>query len=547
MISPQTVSPEINATESRQGTAIAEYDYSPEESGGYEADESAFAKILSSLLKNNQDEVPVSGNVGPERPGSNRFSPETSGPTGKRVGRKELLEKIGSEEDAGAADALFRNKKPGLLENFPELDEENALSAAGLLLSRLDGEQNSDLLAEIQMKLPAEEIPSEGSFLLESSVGSSEEEAWAVAMAWAGSEGEALEGEIPALEGFFDSQEIGVQGAEGVDAAAIGAQEDVAAHEAAAGSFAGETAAVTQNAGAAAEVTAGEEGGPKDNKGRDRRGFRGIVDDMPNFRRPENDSPFTGIKKPALVDGGNDRKERLGETKNRDKRRDRVSLEVQDLRNVRGEGAQAIGESSHADEARPLGGSQETELTVELRQDNRGSEPASTGGEKTASQAFEDILARELHQNLNGDIVRHASVVLKDGGEGTIRLSLKPESLGNVKIRLEMADNKITGHIVVESDEALRAFEREVSSLEQAFKESGFEGADLEMSLSSGNGGAGQRQEGEASPFFSERFAAGLAASQYDASLERMDTTWAGKTANGLKPGNGQISVNMLI
>jgi flagellar hook-length control protein FliK len=140
-------------------------------------------------------------------------------------------------------------------------------------------------------------------------------------------------------------------------------------------------------------------------------------------------------------------------------------------------------------------------------------------------------------------------VVLKDGGEGTIRLSLKPESLGNVKIRLEMADNKITGHIIVESDEALRAFEREVSSLEQAFKESGFEGADLEMSLASGNGSGAeqQRNDGEASPFFSERFAAERAASQYDVSIERTDTLFAGDTANGMKPGNGQISVNMLI
>jgi hypothetical protein len=543
MISPQTVSPEINTIESRQGTAIAEKDYGPDEIGGYAADESAFANMLSSLLENNQDEASLAGlergRAGPERPGDDRFFPDPAGPAGKRAGRKELLEKTGPEEDAGTAGALFRDKKPGLLENFPELDEESALSAAGLLLSSLEGVQNSDLPAEIQIKLPAEEIPDGGSFFLESSGAESsagaEEEAWAAAMAWAGSEGEALEGEIPVLEDFFASLGAGkAQGAED------------AAHEAAAG----EAATGAQGAGEAAEAGVGEEGGLKDGKGRDRKGFRGIADDVPNFRRPENDSPFAGMKKQAMVDGGDERRERQGEAKNRDKRRDRVSLEVRDLRASREPqgGPQAIRESGHADEARPLGGSRETELTVELRQGNRGSEPASTGGEKTASQAFEDILARELHQNLNGDIVRHASVVLKDGGEGTIRLSLKPESLGNVKIRLEMADNKITGHIIVESDEALRAFEREVSSLEQAFKESGFEGADLEMSLASGNGGGGQQwREGEASPFFSERFASELAASRYDAALERTDTPWAGETANGLKPGNGQISVTMRI
>jgi hypothetical protein len=87
-----------------------------------------------------------------------------------------------------------------------------------------------------------------------------------------------------------------------------------------------------------------------------------------------------------------------------------------------------------------------------------------------------------------------------------------------------MAENKITGHIVVESEEALRAFEREVHSLEQAFKDSGFQSANLEMSLASngsayGEGAQQNRQGAEASPFFTGEFAA----SQYDAALVRVD------------------------
>jgi flagellar hook-length control protein FliK len=108
-----------------------------------------------------------------------------------------------------------------------------------------------------------------------------------------------------------------------------------------------------------------------------------------------------------------------------------------------------------------------------------------------------------------------------------------------------MAENKITGHIVVESDEALRAFQREIGSLEQAFKDSGFEGADLSMSLASGNPGADQKREGE--PFFPESFAAGQAASRYDALTEKTDVLFATGSANGLMPGNGRISVNLLI
>ncbi|GHV91516.1 hypothetical protein AGMMS50268_20190 [Spirochaetia bacterium] len=524
IISPQTVSPEINTMESRHGIAAAEKDRSaraidgangiddgagsidggaksmegdPEESKGSEADGSAFAKILSGLLKNNQDPVPPSGieaggHPGPERVSPERSSSESSGP--KKAGGKGFPEKIrpqNDEEKGAPAGSVSRSE---LLEKFPELDEEVLLNAENLLLSGLNEEQQAASLEE-------------------------------GAMALAGGESLPSDEELAALESFF-----GPRGAGKAD----GAEDpnETLAREA-----------------AEAAARAAEEGGSlKDGKGRDRKGFRGIVDDVNSVQRSlEKDSPFTGTRKQALVDAEGDRKSRLGEAKNRDKRRDRLNVEVRDLR-TQGEGAQTVRETGHADEARPLSGSGETELTVELHQDKRGSEAASAGGEKTASQAFEDILARELHQNLNGDIVRHASVVLKDGGEGTIKLSLRPESLGNVKIRLEMADNKITGHIIVESDEALRAFEREVSSLEQAFKESGFDGADLEMSLASGNdGGAGQQWRGEeASPFFSERFAAELAASQYDALTERTDTPWA-EMANGLKPGNGQISVNMLI
>jgi flagellar hook-length control protein FliK len=108
--------------------------------------------------------------------------------------------------------------------------------------------------------------------------------------------------------------------------------------------------------------------------------------------------------------------------------------------------------------------------------------------------ALENMLARELHQSFNGDIVRHASMALRDGGEGTIRIALKPEHLGNVKIHLEMSENKITGQIIVESEEALNAFKKEVSSLEQAFREAGFNSANLNLSLTA-DGKEAQQQE----------------------------------------------------
>jgi flagellar hook-length control protein FliK len=145
------------------------------------------------------------------------------------------------------------------------------------------------------------------------------------------------------------------------------------------------------------------------------------------------------------------------------------------------------------------------------------------------------MLSRQLNDNLAGDIVRQASIVLSDGGQGTIKLSLKPETLGNVKIRLEMAENRITGHIIVDSEEALRAFEKEVHTLEQAFKDSGFESATLDANLASNNGQSGRQWDGDTRPYFSERFVAG--------SYDDVELSVVGARGYSLEP---QASVNML-
>jgi flagellar hook-length control protein FliK len=238
--------------------------------------------------------------------------------------------------------------------------------------------------------------------------------------------------------------------------------------------------------------------------------------------------------------GEKDGRNRLDEARNRDKKRG-VTVDVRDFRSSSAEVAQkdnAIQVKAGA-ETRPEQGSAK-DITLELRLPNQGQEnqTATTSWETKAAQAFEDILARELHQNLNNDIVRHASVVLRDSSEGTIRLALKPESLGNVKIRLEMAENKITGHITVESEEALRAFEREVTFLEKAFVESGFEGASLEMSLADHGGGAEQWREAEGDASLAMR----IGASSYDAAAAE----WTEMPADLDYYYQGTMSINVL-
>ncbi|MDR0554648.1 MAG: flagellar hook-length control protein FliK [Treponema sp.] len=209
--------------------------------------------------------------------------------------------------------------------------------------------------------------------------------------------------------------------------------------------------------------------------------------------------------------------ENVSEPRSRDKRRERLTVEIRDGRTNQGAQTAEFRGEAGPDTGGAAGkpATLERELTIDLS-GGKSQAQISLDRETRPASGFQDILARELHQNLNGDIVRHASILLRDGGEGTIRLSLKPESLGNVKIRLEMAENKIAGHIIVESDEALRAFEREIRSLEQAFLDSGFDGATLEMAVASGGGREGRSRRGREEANFPIEGFVKVAAVSYD-------------------------------
>ena len=240
------------------------------------------------------------------------------------------------------------------------------------------------------------------------------------------------------------------------------------------------------------------------------------------FIKDENIPPGDKEKKAEDLYFANKKNEtpgRLDEMRSRS-RKDKVAFDVRDMRTGTGAGESAgTRPYSTVETSAGRAGSETTarEITLELRLPDNPSQAQSsshTTWEVKAGNALENMLARELHQNFNGDIVRHASMALRDGGEGTIKISLKPESLGNVKIRLEMTENKITGHIVVESEEALNAFRKEISSLEQAFRDSGFSNADLNLSLNSEERGAWQEQE-------ESSFTRSLVSSRYESSFEQ--------------------------
>lgn len=115
----------------------------------------------------------------------------------------------------------------------------------------------------------------------------------------------------------------------------------------------------------------------------------------------------------------------------------------------------------------------------------------SNNGRAANSQA--PALLAELRNTANTEIVKTSGIVLRDGGEGEIRLNLKPENLGNVRIRLALHDNQVTGRIVVDNSAVREVFEQNLDNLYRAFRDSGLNASGLEVTV----GGEGfNRREG---------------------------------------------------
>jgi hypothetical protein len=254
------------------------------------------------------------------------------------------------------------------------------------------------------------------------------------------------------------------------------------------------------------------------------------VDGINPADEEKNEARLSAADVTPNADDDNEDNSRLADVRSR--RRERNGIEVRDLRTPETALQQDQSQQFRVTETRA---GATVELTVDLSTGNKSREEVFRVIEHrpSAFQSFEELLARELNQNLSSNIVRQAQVVLRDHGAGTIKLALKPESLGNIKIRLEMSENKVIGHIIVESVEALRAFEKELAHLQQAFKDSGFEGAHLDMSLAGGN--EENNQGGDQNLFLSERFAA----SMYDAAADEVGGTF-------LYGGDGSPQINML-
>jgi flagellar hook-length control protein FliK len=176
-------------------------------------------------------------------------------------------------------------------------------------------------------------------------------------------------------------------------------------------------------------------------------------------------------------------------------------------------------------------GSPQQVLQVLVR--SEGSDTLQVPLSKSDNSAdLQNQFVKELREQLNSEIVKRGSIMVRNNGSGEIRLELKPDHLGQVKIHLSLENNNIAGRILVENISVKEAFDQNMQELYRAFKEHGFGETALNVSV-----GNHQRQKN------AQKEANGPAGSVSGAaSLQAMET----EQSRTLQPTGEQRLVDVL-
>ena len=99
-----------------------------------------------------------------------------------------------------------------------------------------------------------------------------------------------------------------------------------------------------------------------------------------------------------------------------------------------------------------------------------------------------ESLRHALSEKTNAEIVKSARLVVRGAETGEIKLNLRPETLGNVRIVLHLEEGHIAGRIFVENVNVKEVFEQNLEDLVRAFNASGLETGSLDVMLDDSTG-----------------------------------------------------------
>jgi flagellar hook-length control protein FliK len=119
-------------------------------------------------------------------------------------------------------------------------------------------------------------------------------------------------------------------------------------------------------------------------------------------------------------------------------------------------------------------------------------------------------LANKLRDQLNSEIVRSARMIIRSSDSGQIRLNLRPESLGSVRIMLQLKEGHIAGRIIVENSSVRQVFEQNLPHLSRAFQEGGLDLDNLDVAVADSGAHGGQGEADFSNTESAERSADGF-------------------------------------
>jgi flagellar hook-length control protein FliK len=105
------------------------------------------------------------------------------------------------------------------------------------------------------------------------------------------------------------------------------------------------------------------------------------------------------------------------------------------------------------------------------------------GSHAPADKAPVEAVLRGLPERVLPEIVRQTGIILREGNSGEIRLVLRPEHLGSVRVRLTLGESSLEGRIVVENHSVKEILEAGLDELKQALRQEGFQTASLDVSV----------------------------------------------------------------
>lgn len=117
-----------------------------------------------------------------------------------------------------------------------------------------------------------------------------------------------------------------------------------------------------------------------------------------------------------------------------------------------------------------------------------------------------ELLDRFLKARGNAEIAKNIHFVVKDSGMGEIHLTLRPETLGKVRINLRMEENRIVGHVIVDSAQVREIFLDNIQQISRMLEEQGYHQTALDVSVDDRQAAARDGQSDDNGKSYQEKY-----------------------------------------